>query len=200
MRGLSPTVYWLVPKFCRECLVVGKFIISNFVLFSKLLMSIVSWTVTSRIRFNTITYSSIFLFTNTENIFRGLIIVSCVMPLLSNSFFNLHVDRQIFYDLQIHKQTKEYIFQLRRVCSKAEEWLWLTAYLMTRIHIIARMMTTTITFYQLLINLMTKSYVGSLTDSTKSLIFVSMEEETSEKWLLMIWTSDKTFREYFDSG
>ena len=71
---------------------------------------------------------------------------------------------------------------------------------MTRIDIIARALTRTITFSWLFISLTTKSYVDSLTDCTR-LISVNVEEESfSEKRLFMTWTTDETFNEEFDSG
>ena len=72
---------------------------------------------------------------------------------------------------------------------------------MTRIDIIARIMVKTITFSWLLIGVATKSYVDSLTDCTKLLISVSMEEESfSEKLHLMIWISNENFNEDLHSG
>ena len=65
-----------------------------------------SWKIASRITFTTFIYIFRLLLTNTENVLRGLILISCVEPFLL-VFLNLYVERNTFYDNPQKKKQKK---------------------------------------------------------------------------------------------
>ena len=71
-----------------------------------------SWKIASRITFTTFIYIFRLLLTNTENVLRGLILISCVEPFLL-VFLNLYVERNTFYDNPQKKKKKKKKKRLR---------------------------------------------------------------------------------------
>ena len=66
-----------------------------------------SWKIASRITFTTFIYIFRLLLTNTENVLRGLILISCVEPFLL-VFLNFFVDiNNFFYKPKKKKKKKK---------------------------------------------------------------------------------------------